>query len=534
MRTFSRTDSVIMEANAVARGVTVDTLMDHAGRVIAEEAAKHAASPPEGRIGIVCGGGNNGGDGLAAAFYLKSKGFNVDIWLIVHKRDVRTRAARRRLEMISDLPGFHVGHPDVDQLKDLNIVVDAMIGTGGKGELREPFRSAVEAIAGSKVPVLSVDLPTGLGTDTTLHAKWTVALEVMKEGMDKESAGEVTVRSIGFPTEAIEETGPAEYLLFPRPAKTTSKGESGRLVIVGGGPYTGAPALAGISALNAGVDMVFIVAPEPAASVIRTYSPNLIVRSVGKDGMFTTGNSDDLWKVVESLHPDALLVGNGAGYEPGTVHALTSLVEKALPTIPVVLDADGTRMAAVRETRPLFGDKHHKFLITPNRRELYRIVGYDIAVKKAERREQIMKLSRALGASILYKGEADFITDGVDFRENRAHSPAMVVAGAGDVLAGVTASLMARGLTAFGAARLASFWIGHASLSLFERRSYGIKATDLSEELPSALKEGLAWASSYLAGHPSPMTLPGLSAHAEPEVFSEAADTPRGEPEEEQ
>ncbi len=524
MKPYSLTDVAVLEANAVARGVTIDTLMDHAGRAIAEEVAKHAKSPPDGRIAIVCGGGNNGGDGFAAAFYLRSRGYSVDLWLLVHKRNIRTRSARRRFEMIVDFPGIHIGVPDADRLKEHDLIVDAMIGTGGRDELKEPYRSAVLAIGDSGVDVLSVDLPTGIGTSVSLHPRWTVALEVPKEGMAPENTGEVTVRSIGFPRESLEETGPGEYMLFPRPGATTSKGDSGRLVVVGGGPYTGAPALAALAALAAGTDMVFVVAPEPAATVIRGYSPDLIVRSVGRDGVFSANDADELWKTVESLHPDALLVGNGAGYEHGTVQAFSALLGHALPRIPVVLDADGTRLAATRESRPLFGKVHERLLLTPNRRELYRILGYDVSVKRNERRDQLQKLSSQLGSAILYKGDIDLITDGDTFRENVLHHPALVVGGAGDVLSGLAASLMARRLSAFHAARLAAFWIGHASFGLFQRRSYGIRASDIIDEIPRALKEGLEWVEGYQAGKPP--AFPNLS-FAAPESDSEEVGSPR-------
>jgi NAD(P)H-hydrate epimerase len=490
MKTYSLSDVAIMEANAVAHGVTIDALMDHAGRVVAEEACRHLPPPPA-KVGFLCGAGNNGGDGLAAAFYLRSKGYTPEIWLVSQTQEFRTRQARRRWNMISDSPGVHSGVPTVDDLQDLPLVIDAMIGTGGKGELKEPYRSAVMALRKARVPVLSIDLPTGLGTTTPAIATWTVALEVLKEGMESKEVGTAVVRSIGFPPEAYEETGPGEFLLFPLPGKDTSKGESGRLAIVGGGPYTGAPAIAALAALNAGCDMVFIVAPEPAATVVRSYSPNLIVRSVGTDGAFASSDGEALWKCVEEIHPDAILVGNGAGHDLGTLQALSHLVGKAIQHMPVVMDADATRLVNLREERPLYGKMSNRLLLTPNRRELYRILGQAISERPKEKREQLIALAKTLGATILLKGEFDLMTDGSDFRENKTHHPAMVVGGAGDALSGLVASLMAREVPAFPAARLATYWLGLASFSLFERQSYGIKATDLVEEMPRMLNKAL-------------------------------------------
>jgi NAD(P)H-hydrate epimerase len=490
MKTYSLSDVAIMEANAVAHGVTIDTLMDHAGRVVAEEACRHLPPPPA-RVGILCGAGNNGGDGLAAAFYLRAKGYTPEIWLVSSSQEFKTRQARRRWNMISDGPGIHLEVPEVSDLQKLPLVIDAMIGTGGTGELKEPYRSAVMVLRKARVPVLSIDLPTGLGTSTPAIATWTVALEVLKEGMQSREVGTAAVRSIGFPPEAYEETGPGEFLLFPLPRKDTSKGDSGRLAIIGGGPYTGAPAIAGLAALNGGCDMVFLVAPEPAATVMRTYSPNLIVRSVGTHGAFAASDGDALWKCVDEIHPDAILVGNGAGHEAGTLKALSHLVEKAIKHIPVVMDADATRVAVLSEERPLYGDVRDRLLMTPNSRELYRILGQAVSDRQKERRDQLTALANSLGASLLLKGEIDLMTDGVDVRENRTHHPAMVVGGAGDALSGLAASLMARDLSAFQAARLATYWLGLSSFSLFERQSYGIKATDLVEEIPRTLNKAL-------------------------------------------
>jgi NAD(P)H-hydrate epimerase len=490
MKTYSLSDVAIMEANAVAHGVTIDALMDHAGRVVAEEAVRHLPPPPA-KVGLLCGAGNNGGDGLAAAFYLRSKGYSPEIWLVSQSQEFKTRQARRRWNMISDSAGVHSGIPEVEDLQGLPLVIDAMIGTGGRGELKEPYKSAVLALRKSRVPVLSIDLPTGLGTSTPAMATWTVALEVLKDGMDSREVGTAVVRSIGFPPEAYEETGPGEFMLFPLPGKDTTKGESGRLAIIGGGPYTGAPAISALAALNAGCDMVFIVAPEPAATVVRTYSPNFIVRSVGTDGVFAASDSEALWKCVEDIHPDAILVGNGAGHDIGTLQALSHLVEKAIPHMPVVLDADATRLVGLREERPLYGKFNERLLLTPNRRELYRMLGQSISDRPKEKREQLITLAKTLGASVLLKGEVDLMTDGSDFRENRTHHPAMVVGGAGDALSGLVASLMARELHAFQAARLATYWLGLASFSLFERQSYGIKATDLVEEMPRILNKAL-------------------------------------------
>lgn len=485
-RVASRRDVAVLEANAVARGVPLDTLMENAGTAVAEEAVQHLPKAPA-PVAVVCGVGNNGGDGLTAALRLSDWGFEVHVWLIRPPEEIASPLTRRRWEKVSTGPHVRVGLPTPEELTPFPLVISALTGTGAAGEPRGPALDTVRSMNAAGRPVLAVDVPTGLGTSHALKATWTVTLEVLKAGLDAPSAGVVTVRAIGIPPEAHTETGPGEFHLFPVPDRSTHKGAGGRLVIVGGGPYAGAPALAAFAALRAGVDMVFIVAPAPTAEVIQGFSPELIVRSVGSQGAFAGTDASALLATVMDLRPSAVLLGNGAGAAPGTVAALRDLARAVVPQTSVAFDADAVRLLE----QGLPGTEPDRTLALPNPREFAHLLGRSLAADEPDRDGVVRKLAAEKSTTILAKGPTDIISDGDRVRHNATHHPAMVVGGAGDVLAGVAASLMARNVEPFEASRLASYWLGAASLRLFTRLSYGMTPLDLIAELPATLADGL-------------------------------------------
>src|SRR5580693_301847 len=169
----------IAERNAVALGVTVQQLMETAGRVVAEEAVAHVPDR-NGRIVVLAGAGNNGGDGSTAVHFLRGEGRAPELWMVAGTGGIRSIAARRAYERVAGGSGVHEGVPSSGELAGSALVVDAILGTGHSGGLRDPYRSAVGAIRDAHVPVLAVDLPTGSGGPDGLRADWTVTLSAPK------------------------------------------------------------------------------------------------------------------------------------------------------------------------------------------------------------------------------------------------------------------------------------------------------------------------------------------------------------------
>ena len=478
----------MVEQNAVALGVTLDALMENAGRAVAEEATHHLPPPPA-RVAVVAGPGNNGGDGTAAAFYLHQWGYSPEVWLVRPPSEIRSRAARRCFERIERQLAIHLRLPRPEELSSMPLVLDALLGTGQSSEMRSPIREAVETIAASRAPVLSIDLPTGVGDPKGLHPAWTVTLTAVKAEMDPKTAGDVTVRDIGIPPEAWRRTGPGEFHFFHPPDGRTDRGRSGRLLVIGGGPYSGAPGLAAMAALRSGAERATVIAPGGAAERIQSFSPNLIVKAVGAD-RFRPTDVPEVLEFLRAAPPKAVAVGMGAGAHPETVQALRDLERELAGTLPMVVDADGLlSLPKVDEIRP--GPEGPTIIGTPNAGEFTRIFGGPAASASVERSQYAVTLAKERGIAFIVKGSPDLLTDGESLIENVHHHPAMTVGGAGDVLAGVVAGLMAQGLRPLHAARLGSYWVGEAGLRVAARKSFGLVASDLIEELPAALAGGL-------------------------------------------
>ena len=485
-RPLSSLEMAVVEQNTVALGVTLDSLMENAGRASAEEATRHLPPAPS-RVAVVAGTGNNGGDGTCAAFYLHQWGYSPEIWLVRPPVEIRSRAAQRCFDRVKNRVPVRIGLPKADELRTMPLVVDALLGTGQSGYLRSPIREAVAAIRQSGVPVLSLDLPTGITDPEGLRPPWTVTFTIPKDSMEPERVGELTVRDIGMPPNAWRRTGPGEFLFFPIPREP--RGRNGRLVVIGGGPYTGAPGLAGLAALRSGAERATVVTPEASADPVRSFSPNLIVRPVGSD-RFRPGDVPTILEVVRSTPTQAVVLGMGAGAHLETIAALRTVIEELAPELPLVVDADG--LAALSEVSLDSGSSDRIGIIaTPNAGEFERVFHGPSGASEEERVSAAERIASERKVTLVVKGSPDLLSNGETTVANSHHHLAMTVGGVGDVLGGVLGSLLAQGVEPIHAARLGTFWTGEAGLRAAAHRGFGLVATDVIEELPGALVAGL-------------------------------------------
>ena len=463
----------VLDGNAAALGVPPSRLMENAGAAVADHVIRRYAP---GRALVACGSGNNGGDGYVAARRLAEAGVEVTV---LAAGEPSTGLA---LDAAVALPAGvrRIALEDLTLALDrADVVVDALLGVGARGEPRGPYGSIVDSLNGAGVPVVSVDVPSGFGTGSAVEADETVTFHDIKEGM--EGLADVFVVDIGIPPEASLFTGPGELTLVPGRARDAHKGDGGRVLVVGGGPYTGAPALAAMAALRSGCDIATVAAPASAAPIIAGFSPNLIVRSLPGDHLGRTGAE----RVVNMLPGyDVLLVGPGLGPADDTVGAVHGLVPEAMRNgIRLVMDADALRaFAAFPDSADLFpgpgaGDRG---VLTPHAGELGRIAPGDGA-------EAAVDLSLRTGFTVLLKGAEDVIVDGQRTKRNRTGNPGMTVGGTGDVLAGCVAGLMARGMGPFDAARVGAYVTGRAGDIAYELFGLSLLATDVIDALPDAL-----------------------------------------------
>lgn len=490
-RPLTSEEMAVVEQNSVALGVTIDTLMENAGRAVAEEAARHLPAPPA-RLAVVASTGNNGGDGTCAAYYLHQWGYSPEVWLVRPPSEIRSRSARRCYERIEHRVPVHVRVPRPEDLATMPLVLDALLGTGQSPRMRSPIREAVDAIKTSRAPVLAIDLPTGVLDPDGLKPSWTVTLTTVKTEMVAANAGEVSVRDIGMPATAWQQTGPGEFLFFHPPDGHHDRGRNGRVIIVGGGPYSGAPALAGLAALRSGAERATVLAPGGTADRVQAFSPNLIVRGFGPD-RFRPTDLAGILEFVRSAPPRAVVLGMGAGAHPETTDLFGALIGELLGKVPLVVDADAL-VALPSPSDLAAGDTDTgppPLVATPNSGEFSRVFRSGTADSRVGRSEEVRQIAAERHVTLLVKGDPDLVSDGTSTFENAHHHPAMTVGGVGDVLAGVVGSLLAQGLEPLHAARLGTYWTGEAGLRACAGRGFGVVATDVIDHLPAALVAGL-------------------------------------------
>jgi NAD(P)H-hydrate epimerase len=465
----------VLDINSTQYGVPIDALMENAGEAVAESIMNEIGTGK--RIAVVCGVGNNAGDGFVAARNLMRHN-DVTVLLANPPGDIHTDAAKRAFERVKHIASSSVGV----NFSKFDLVVDALLGTGTQKEVREPYRALITRLNDSGTYIVSVDVPSGLGTDIQIRPNVTVTFTEIKEGMTTENSGRIVVQDIGIPADAKRFVGPGEYVYYPVRRKDSHKGQNGRLLIVGGGPFTGAPALAGLAAYRMGVDLVNIATPWLSYSPIASYSPNLIVHRLSGDVL----NPADVPAVLRMLKgADALLIGPGLGLDDGTQEAVRNIVKACEG--PMVIDADG--ITAVAADPSVLNDR--RCVITPHSREYATLVGHDLPNDHEGRQGDVAEAARSLGVVLLVKGVVDIISDGEWTKLNRTGNPGMSVGGTGDTLAGEVAALLSKGVTPFNAARIAAYTNGAAGDLAFERVGYSLMATDVIDNLPEIIRRSL-------------------------------------------
>jgi len=465
----------VVDENAAALGVSRKQLMESSGNAVA--AAVREVAKPDAAVTVVAGRGNNGGDAFVAARFLDE--FDLEVVLLGRAEAITTDIARENWATLGDAEYDcrEVRDSSAVAFDDPDVIVDAMLGTGIAGDLREPAATAAARMNGSDATVVSVDVPSGLDADAgTLAAgavepDRVVTFHGTKPGLADLDAT-VTVAEIGIPDAAEEFVERGDLRRLSR-APDSHKGENGEVLVIGGGPYTGAPALAGQAALRAGADLVRITCPTAVAHEVQGYSEDLILRPVeGRE--LKPGH---VGQVVEfAAEHDALVVGPGMGDSEGTLEAVRAIIEAYDGR--AVVDADALRAVPGVETDA-------RLVCTPHQSELVGMGG-PRAEDWRERRDRVAEFAAELGHTLLVKGRYDVVSDGDRTRVSRTGNAGMTVGGTGDVLAGVTGALAAAHEPVHAAA-LGAFVTGRAGDAVAETRGDGLIASDLLDTIPGAM-----------------------------------------------
>jgi len=482
-------EAKVLDKNSEYYGTTQYILMENAGREVAKFIYK--IYPNEKKILIFCGLGNNGGDGFVAARYLLKK-YCVTLFLVGKEKDIKTEISRKNYLKLkkTNIDIFNIDSADKlnELLLENHVIIDSIMGIGFSGDLREPIFSIVKKINAVKdKSILSVDVPTGLGTNNAIIPKFTLTFHDQKEGMSIKNSGEIKVVDIGIPKDAIDCVGPGELIVYyPIPKSQSHKGDNGKVLIIGGGPYVGAPALVGLSALRTGSDLVYIATPKRVGKLVSSFSPNLIVKNLNSDFLIP----GDLTSIREFLDRcNAVVIGPGLGNAKETREAIIKIVEIFVDhNVPLVIDADA--IISIGENLDII--RNSKTVVTPHKMEFGKLTGIILPEDIDNKVKIVQEWAENLGISIFLKGYIDVLSNGKTTKINKIHNKAMTVGGTGDVLAGIIGALLSKGVEPFNAIRISAFLNGEAGNNVFDKKSYGLLATDIIEELPFVLKKYLS------------------------------------------
>jgi NAD(P)H-hydrate epimerase len=440
------------------RGVPSLELMETAGTAVARAAAEVA---PPGPVAVVCGKGNNGGDGLVAARKLAETGYEVDA-LVLAPQDELSDDARANLDRHQEARSVDPGEI-APALREAGVVVDAIFGTGFAGEPRGPAVSAIEAINEAEAPVVATDIPSGVNASTgevegaAIRADVTVTFHAPKLGHvvapGKRHTGELQVAPIGIPEGAPVESSsgivdPSVLELLPHRGPDSTKFTSGQVVVIGGSRgLTGAVCLAAESAMRGGAGYATVAVPSDLERIFEVKLTEVMsVGCASRDGSLRPAALEQILGACERA--GCAVLGSGMGREPGTQRLAVDLAERI--EAPLVIDADGLNAHAGKLDQ--LAKRGPAAILTPHAGELARLLKTESEAIERRRLDSAREAARASGAIVVLKGDDTIVTDGERVAVNGISSPALATAGTGDMLAGLTAAMVARGLEPFAAA----------------------------------------------------------------------------------
>ena len=485
-------------------GVPSLTLMENAGGAVADYVLSHYATA--GRVVVVCGKGNNGGDGFVAARRMQERGKSVQVILLAEAGDLCGDAAA----MFEKLPGAAVSVHSRAELVTCwssyqpEVCVDAVLGTGFKPPVSGLYAAAIELMNTSRIPVVAVDIPSGADADATkpqagavARADAVVTFTAPRPAhlFSSLTAGPTIVAPIGSPREAIASslqlnvTTAADLADFaaPRPADS-NKGSYGHVLVVGGSfGKSGAAAMAGMAVLRAGAGLSTVATPKSVLAAIAGFHPELMTEPLPETGAGTI-SADALDRVEElSKSKSVVAIGPGISRDAQTADLVRKLVAKL--DAPIVLDADGLNAFEGQADRLQGGGR--TLVITPHPGEMARLAGCSVAEVQNDRLGTALKFAREHHVIVVLKGYRSLVVqpDGETW-VNTTGNPGMSTGGTGDILTGIAAGMMAQHSNDAFRAVLAAVHLHGLAGDVMKAivGEHSMVATDLLQGLPVAYR----------------------------------------------
>jgi hydroxyethylthiazole kinase-like uncharacterized protein yjeF len=497
-------EAVELDRASQARGIEAGDLMERAGRAVARAVVDVTGGTYGRRAVVVCGKGNNGGDGLVAARYLSAWGMGVAAFLLEDAGALREPAASKRRRVASEtdvrLRRFDAATAK-RELARADVAVDAIFGTGFRGIPQGEHAEAIAVLNAAKAPCVAIDIPSGVEGESGaidgegVWAALTVTFGAAKTGAvlmpGAERAGDVRVVDVGFPDDLVPAsaglTEPADVadVLPAREADAHKKASGTLLVLAGSRAMTGAARLIARAAGRAGAGYVIAAVPGSILPIVQAGLTEAVFLPLPEtaDGTVAAAALDVVGERLEGAH--ALAIGPGLSTQAETQAFIRELVRVA--SVPLVVDADGLNAFAGKPE--LIADRKTDAVLTPHLGELARLLGEGGTDRLRDARD----LAARTEAVALVKGTRTVIAQpGGRARVNPTGSSALATAGTGDVLTGVIGALLARGLDPFDAAWAGAYVHGLAGVLAAADLDDGTLAGDVAERLPEAIARTLA------------------------------------------
>jgi len=493
-------------------GVPAEVLMENAGRGVADIVLERFGEEAARGTLVFCGPGNNGGDGLVVARHLYQRGLPVRVVLMASEEKYRAEAGiNLRVARYAGIPMLSALTEETvtglsTEIRSAGLIVDALFGTGLSRPLSGRFALAVKLINESGLPVVAVDMPSGLSADTgrplgvAVRATLTATMALPKVGQvihpGKTYVGELRVVDIGMPRRVMEEKAPLrEYLdrswavsvLKARPPDT-HKGTYGHVLILAGSRgKTGAAVLAALGALRGGAGLVTLASAKSLQALFAGYIPEILTAGLEPETPKAELAPETAETILElASRMKAVVLGPGFGLSKEARSLLRRLAVE-LP-VPTVLDADA--LTALAGDLALLKQSRGPRIITPHPGEMARLLGKPKDEIQADRLEAARGAARDSGAVVVLKGAATVVASpGGREAINATGNPGMAQGGMGDVLSGLIGALLAQGYGLFEAACLGVYLHGASGDDLARHLGpYGFTASELAHNLPRVLR----------------------------------------------
>jgi NAD(P)H-hydrate epimerase len=482
-------------------GIPGVDLMGKAGSAVAEYAQNLIAGIHNPKVAIICGKGNNAGDGYKAALALQKVGVNPQIFIIPDKKEIKGDSLFFYKKCVKE--NIALVHSMDPPKQKFDLIIDAVFGTGFKGEFRTPIVEFVKWINSQNTLILSIDIPSGVNAnngniaENAISADTTITMGLTKVGMTlepgKSHCGEIVSVDIGFPDIYDELTGmkfrieneDLAYKYLEAPDVNTYKHRQGKLLIIAGSSgMTGAAILASLGAIRSGTGLVTTCAPKSINNIYETNIIEGLTVSCEDDGKgyFTNKNYDEIEKYFD--WSDTILIGPGLGQNGLTKELVKRIVTNY--TKPLVIDADGLNCFA--ENFELFNEIKSDYIITPHYGELARLLNTNTLKISDNLIEYLQKFMDGFSGTLVAKNAPTLIAHKNNVVVNSTGNQGLATGGTGDVLSGVIASFVAQGIPISVAAELGVFIHGKAADFFAERKGYrGMIASDILDMLPQTI-----------------------------------------------